>query len=65
MLQIVMFLNLYPYFYRRTALQMWKRKSGPEATYKNLIDLFEQAQYKDYAETVRSVFFNCELRLAS
>ena len=31
---------------------MWKQGCGPEATYINLIGVFERAGYKDYADKV-------------
>ena len=35
---------------------MWKQAHGPEATYINLIGVFEHAGYRDYADTVRKLF---------
>ena len=43
-------------YYRREALEMWKQAHGPEATYINLIGLFERAGYKDYADKVYKLF---------
>ena len=40
---------------RRAALEKWKQRLGPEATYKTLIASFEHAGYSGYAETVRNV----------
>ena len=39
---------------RREALEMWKQARGSEATYLNLIGVFERAGYQEYAETVQS-----------
>ena len=44
---------------RREALQLWKQKLGDEATYRNLIDVFETAGYKNYADMVRSIIGKC------
>ena len=41
---------------RREALEMWKKARGPEATYINLIGVFERAGYQDYADAVRKLF---------
>ena len=41
------------YFLRREALKIWKQRSGSSATYKKLINIFEDAGYCDYAENVR------------
>ena len=35
---------------------MWKKAHGSEATYINLIGVFERAGHKDYADTVRTLF---------
>ena len=35
---------------------MWKQARGPEATYINLIGVFERAGYKDYADKVYKLF---------
>ena len=35
---------------------MWKEAQGSEATYINLIDVFERAGYKDYVDTVHKLF---------
>ena len=35
---------------------MWKEARGSEATYINLIGVFERAGYKDYADTVYELF---------
>ena len=47
--------------YRRAALQMWKRNVGSKATYRELIDLFKQAGYQDYAKAVHEVLFGSKL----
>ena len=36
---------------------MWKQAHGSEATYINLIGVFERAGYKDYAGTVYKLFY--------
>ena len=41
--------------YRRAALEKWKQRLGPDATYMNLITAFEHAGYLSYAKTVRIV----------
>ena len=38
---------------------MWKQARGPEATYINLIGVFERAGYQDYAYTVNKLFGTC------
>ena len=40
---------------RRAALEKWKQKLGSDATYNNLIRVFEQAEYKDLADFVRNI----------
>ena len=35
---------------------MWKQARGAEATYMNLIGVFERAGYKDYADKVYKLF---------
>ena len=35
---------------------MWKEARGSEATYINLIGVFEHADHKDYADTVYTLF---------
>ena len=37
---------------RREALNMWKRKLGSNGTYNKLIEVFERAGYKSYADSV-------------
>ena len=34
---------------------MWKQKSGSNATYKNLINVFERAGHQDYADKVKQM----------
>ena len=34
---------------------MWKQKLGSNATYNNLIKVFESAGHKDYADLVRRI----------
>ena len=41
--------------FRRAALEKWKQKLGSDATYSNLISVFEHAGYQGYAEVVRYV----------
>ena len=41
--------------YRRAALHLWKQKYGPEATYANLIRVFEIAGYRNMADNVRQI----------
>ena len=36
-------------------MEKWKQSLGPEATYRRLIGVFESANYKGYADEVRSV----------
>ena len=43
-------------FARRAALETWKHKLGSNATYNNLIGVFETAGYQDCADTVRDIF---------
>ena len=42
-------------FYRREALNTWKRKFGIKATYGRLVRIFERAGYKRYADEVRRI----------
>ena len=42
-------------FPRRAALEKWKQRLGSKATYRRLIGVFECANYKGYAEKVRSI----------
>ena len=39
---------------------MWKQRLGRDATYKNLIDVFEKAGYKQFANVVENEASNCE-----
>ena len=39
---------------RREALEKWKQARGSEATYLNLIRVFQCAGYQEYAKTVKS-----------
>ena len=49
--------NMYPvHSPRREALEMWKQRKGHNATYNNLIAVFESAGYGKYADTVRSLY---------
>ena len=41
--------------YRREALHMWKIKNGSGATYSKLIEIFERADHKNYADEVRRI----------
>ena len=34
-------------------MQIWKQRRGSEATYCNLINVFERAGHQDYADTIR------------
>ena len=43
------------YYYRREALETWKQTKGENATYRNLIDVFTEAGYRQYANTVRKI----------
>ena len=36
-------------------MEKWKQNLGPDATYDNLIKVFEQAGYKVYAEVVKDL----------
>ena len=47
--------------FRRAALQEWRQKLGTKATYKNLIEVFEQAGYKAYAEFVKDLVKNMQM----
>jgi hypothetical protein len=40
---------------RREALHIWKRKNGSGATYSKLVEIFERAGHKDYADEVRRI----------
>ena len=42
------------YYCRRAALQIWKQRLGSDATYQKLINVFERAGYRTYAEIVRN-----------
>ena len=42
---------------RRAALEKWKQRLGPNATYTNLIGVFERAGYKYYADRVRQIVY--------
>ena len=44
--------------FRREALYIWKRKLGSDATYQRLINVFEQADFQNFAEMIRSII--CE-----
>ena len=46
--------------YRRAALQIWKRRLGSDATYQKLINVFESAGYRTYAEIVRNTVCDAE-----
>ena len=41
--------------YRREALYTWKQRNGSKATYGELIEIFERAGYKGYADEVRKI----------
>ena len=41
--------------FRRDALQKWKQKLGAKATCSNLIEVFKQAGYENYAEFVEGL----------
>lgn len=41
--------------YRRKALRIWKQTNGSDATYGNLIKVFERAGYHGYADTVKNI----------
>ena len=43
-----------PLSLRRAALKLWKQRHGSGATYNNLIEVFERAEYKNLADVVRS-----------
>ena len=51
-------MNVSLHLYRRKALEIWKQKHGSAATYNNLIKVFEQAGYKNYAEIVQDLLNN-------
>lgn len=42
-----------PSITRRAALEKWKESNGSDATYNNLIIVFERAGYRAYANTVK------------
>ena len=43
--------------FRREALEQWKQKNGQNATYRNLIDVFNKASgYREYVEAVYKLF---------
>ena len=42
--------------FRREALEQWKQKSGLNATYRHLVDVFKAAGYQEYVETVYKLF---------
>ena len=44
---------------RRAALEEWKQKRGSEATYGNLIEVFERAGYEQCADFVRNLISTC------
>ena len=49
------YLSANKYYYRREALHIWKRKNGSDATYSKLIEAFERAKCKKYADEVRKI----------
>ena len=53
-----LFINSISFFlliFRREALYIWKRKFGSDATYQRLISVFEQADFQNCAEMVKSI----------
>lgn len=46
--------------YRRAALYIWKQRLGSDATYQKLIDVFECAGYRIYADIVRNTVYTAE-----
>lgn len=46
--------------YRRAALHLWKERLGSHATYEKLINIFESAGYRAYAEIVRNIACSIE-----
>ena len=42
-------------FIRREALHIWIQRNGSKATYSRLINVFEQAGYRNYADLVRRI----------
>ena len=48
-------ININIYDYRREALHIWKRKNGSDATYSKLIEIFERAECKEYADKLRKI----------
>ena len=43
--------------FRRAALELWKQRSGPDATYRNLINVFYKAAgNQEYVEAVYKLF---------
>ena len=51
--------------FRREVLKLWKKKLALRATYNNLIKAFEEAEHKQYSETVRHLFFQREFKTAN
>ena len=47
--------NILPLYTRRAALEKWKQNLGANATYNNLIGVFECAGYHRHADTVRKL----------
>ena len=41
--------------HRREALRIWKQRNGSDATYSELIKVFEQAGNKNHADEVRRI----------
>ena len=48
---------------RREALLMWKERNGPDATYNNLIRIFEGAGNRECADFIRKLTFGKSLLL--
>ena len=46
---------MYAQSYRREALYIWKQRLGSDATYQRLINVFEQSDFQNCAEIVRSI----------
>jgi hypothetical protein len=48
------------FIFRREALEQWKQKNGPNATYRNLVDVFNKAAgYQDYVKLIYKLFSDC------
>ena len=44
---------------RKEALETWKQRKGNAATYAKLIQVFEEAGFQGYADSVRKICAEC------